>query len=374
MQIMNLSKLLKNMWRGLTAGHTLENLPDAVMIVSKEGIVESYNRRAKEIFRFVDNSCGKYKLADILKNSRETVEKSTKSQKPVLTNAMIGETQFYVEINAGKCGEGYVVIARDLTVLTNKLKTEDEIIKFNNEKNAMLAKLEDEIKSPVSSIAGFSQGLLDGLGGELNDKQKKYVKIINTNAGDLYKFLDKLLMFSHVESSIYEENYHTFDVVELLKSVSKEFVQTLEEKGIGFAIDSENLQNRNIYTDSSAVKNAFQNIMEVAASSIEKGYISVQVMNPDEEMCNTYNIVDSGKYVCLNIRDTGAGFAEDEMKYLCEPYAQLEKGKKNFLRALRLGIATILIKRANGQINIRSEVMKGTKYEILLPLEKRNNE
>lgn len=374
MQIMNLSKLLKNMWRSLSAGHTLENLPDAVMIVSKEGIVESYNRRAKEIFRFVDNSYGKYKLADILKNSQETVENSAKSQKPVLTNALIGETEFYVEINAGKYNDGYIVIARDLTLLTNKLKNEDEIVKFNNEKNAMLAKLEDEIKSPVSSISGFSQGLLDGLGGELNEKQQKYVKIINTNANDLYKFLDKLLMFSHAESSIYEENYHTFDVVELLKSVSKEFVPSLEEKGIEFAIDSENLQNRNIYTDSSAVKNAFQNIMEVAVSSIEKGYISVRVMTPDEEICGAYNIVDGEKYVCLEIRDTGAGFAEDEMKYLCEPYAQLEKGKKNFLRALRLGIASILIKRANGLINIRSEVMKGTGYVILLPLEKRNDE
>ena len=58
------------------------------------------------------------------------------------------------------------------------------------------------------------------------------------------------------------------------------------------------------------------------------------------------------------------------MKYLCEPYAQLEKGKKNFLRALKLGSASILVKRANGLINITSEIMKGTKFEIILPIEK----
>ena len=53
-----------------------------------------------------------------------------------------------------------------------------------------------------------------------------------------------------------------------------------------------------------------------------------------------------------------------------EAYAQLDKGKKNILRSLKLGIASILIKRANGIINIRSELKKGTKYEILLPVEK----
>ena len=62
--------------------------------------------------------------------------------------------------------------------------------------------------------------------------------------------------------------------------------------------------------------------------------------------------------------------AEDEMKYLCEPYAQLEKGKKNFLRSLELGTATIMIKRADGIIDIYSEVMKGTEYSIILPIEK----
>ena len=62
------------------------------------------------------------------------------------------------------------------------------------------------------------------------------------------------------------------------------------------------------------------------------------------------------------------------MKYLCEPYAQLEKGKKNFLRALKLGTASILIKRANGLINIHSEVKVGTKFEIILPIEKEQDE
>ena len=58
------------------------------------------------------------------------------------------------------------------------------------------------------------------------------------------------------------------------------------------------------------------------------------------------------------------------MKYLCEPYAQLEKGKKNFLRALKLGSASIFVKRANGLFDISSEVRTGTQYDIVLPIEK----
>jgi hypothetical protein len=62
------------------------------------------------------------------------------------------------------------------------------------------------------------------------------------------------------------------------------------------------------------------------------------------------------------------------MRYLCEPYAQLEKGKKNFMRALKLGSATILIKRSEGLFNVNSEVMKGTTFEIILPIKEKDEQ
>ena len=106
----------------------------------------------------------------------------------------------------------------------------------------------------------------------------------------------------------------------------------------------------------------------------ETGYISVKLSYPDEKTCALYKLsipaLKQTSYLRITIRDTGAGIAEEDMKYLCEPYAQLEKGKKNFLRAIKLGTASILVKRADGMIDIFSEVMKGTRYDIILPIEK----
>lgn len=374
MQIMNLSKLLKRTLWFLSANVILENLPDAVLIVNKDGLIEHYNRRAKELFCFVDKSYGMYNISDIIENASGILESSIKLKKPVLATAILPEKSFYVEINAQKKFGGYCIIVRDLTLLTEELFNDDKITKFNNEKNAMLTKLEDDLKSPINSISGFSQGLIDGVGGALNEKQIKYIKIINNNAKDLYNLVDKLLTFSKVESSIYKPNYHTFDVVELIKTTSKEAEKNLETKGVAFAINSEGLQNRNIYTDFGALQEAYKNILEVSSSMTEKGYISVQILTPEDTTDIGVLLPDNKNFIHLIIRDTGIGIAEDEMKYLCEPYAQLEKGKKNFLRSLKLGIASILIKRAEGFINIRSEVMEGTRYDILLPIEKRKDE
>ena len=150
MQIMNLSKLLKRIWWLVSAYGTMENLPDAVLFVNGEGVIEYYNKRAKEIFCFVDNSFGRYKISDVVKNAHETIEKSLTEQKPVLATTTLSELEFYVEINVQQKIGGYCIIARDLTSLTQEIANEEKVAKVNNEKNAMLAKLSDDLKSPLS--------------------------------------------------------------------------------------------------------------------------------------------------------------------------------------------------------------------------------
>ncbi len=375
---MNLGKLAKDFWWSLTAFLTINNLPDAIIFINSEGVIEQYNKKASEVFGLVYDEFSHIQFNDIIKDGIVRVKESLKYSKPVLATAAIPGREFYVELNAVQKGSGVCVSLRDMTKLTNEIVNDEKTLKFNNEKNAMLVKLEGDIKSPITSISGFSKGLLDGLGGELTEKQAKYVKIINNNSEELYHFIDKFLEFSQAESSIYESDYHNFDIVENLKLVMKDLDEDFKAKKLSYDIDYEKIEKRGVYTDLTAVKKIFRNIMEVALSMTENGFVSVKLSHPDEMSCGNYKInIPEDKYksyMRLTIRDTGAGIPEDEMKYLCEPYAQLEKGKKNFLRALKLGTASILVKRVNGVICISSEVMKGTKYDILLPVEKGLNE
>ena len=148
----------------------------------------------------------------------------------------------------------------------------------------------------------------------------------------------------------------------------------MQDKKLVFDFNYESIEKRTVYADLNAVKTILKNILEVAISMTETGYISVKLAYPDEKTCARYNLsipaLRQTSYLRITIRDTGAGIAEEDMKYLCEPYAQLEKGKKNFLRALKLGTASILVRRADGMIDIFSEIMKGTRYDIILPIEK----
>ena len=373
MQIMNLEKLAKELWWSLTAFRAINELPDSVIFVSYDGIIERVNSKAKESFGIVIDELNPPKLNDYIKDGMDMINLSIKSQKPVAAVATIPTREFHIELNAAKQGHGYCLTVRDLTKLTDEIVTEEKIARFNGEKNAMLVKLEGDIKSPISSITGFSQGLLDGIGGNLTEKQAKYIKIINSNSNDLYHFMDKLLEFTESESSLYKSMYQNFDVVQIIKGIASEFEKEIQNKKISFEIEADGLEKRTVYSDLKAVEKIVRNILETSVSMTETGFILVNISRPDEVTASTFGLSAeniSKSHVQITLKDTGVGFAEDEMKCLCDPYAQLEKGKKNFVRSLNLGSASILTKRANGFINIQSEANKGTRYDIILPAEK----
>ncbi len=374
MQIMNLDKFSKNLWWALTAYKTIDELPDSVIFVSLKGEITRFNKKAQEIFGLGSEDYNPLNIEELIQSATSHILESITKARPILATASIPGRNFYVEINASKRWKGYCLIIRDLTKLTDEIFNEEKVIKFNGEKNAMLSKLEGDLKSPVTSISGFSKGLLDGLGGELTEKQAKYVKIINNNAEELYHFLDRFLEFSKAESSIYESDYHNFDIIEVFKAIIKDFENELENKKLAFDFNYDTIEKRTVYTDLNAIKTILRNILEVVIAMTETGYISVKLSYPDEKTCARYNLtipaLKQTSYLRITIRDTGAGIPEEDMKYLCEPYAQLEKGKKNFLRAIKLGTASILVKRTEGMIDIFSEVMKGTRYDIIIPIEK----
>lgn len=371
MQIMNLKKLAKDLWWNLTAFKTLNDLPDSVILLNNYGEIKQYNDKAVKVLG-INSEETDIKFDEIIKDGMSIINQSIEANKPIFATVATSGKEFYVEISAVRKFEHYLVSIRDVTTLTKELDNEDRTRRFNNEKNAMIALLEDDIKAPITSINGFSRGLLDGIGGKLDEKQEKYVRIINNNSEELYNFMDKFIRFSKAESSIYKSDFHIFDIADTVKAIAADYTDVIREKKLEFDLDTEKLERRNIYSDYPSVKDAFRNLLDVAVQMTEKGYVSVKLTHPDEEICAKYKINPerANAYLQIVINNTSSALSEDEMRYLCEPYAQLEKGKKNLLRALQLGTASIMIKRAEGFIDIYSDP-SGIKYTVILPIEKR---
>lgn len=366
-----------NLFSGLNLKEIIQQLPDAVLVVNEEGRIIWANREAEFMFGIDMREEVDYYLDDFVSNGTKLADQSASRRTPVIAGAITkDEKEFFIELNTSQLEDQFLITIRDVTAMTKVLANAEKTGQLNKDKNIMLTKLSHDFKSPLQSIIGFSTALIDGLGGDITEKQAKYVKIINKNASELLYFMEKFFEFSKAESSLVRFELKTFDIVNTVQEIIKSNESSISNKKLEITLDYEELANRPITTDESVIKTVLQNILEISNKLTEIGSINIKLSNPDLETiikrgARVINNAESTSYILISIKDTGMGLKETELEGLFEPYTQLEKAnKKNFVRTVSLGTAKTLINKLNGTIWVESEVMKGTTFNIVLPIEK----
>ena len=357
-----------NLFSNINPKEVLQNLPDAVLVVDFDGRIVWVNHKAAVIFESNAGDLKGLSFDELVANGMEMAEKSYNKRNAVVTGAFTIEgKEFFIEMNTKKYVDQYFITVRDVTAMTNVLAIAERTGRLNKEKNLMLVRLSNEIKSPIQSIIGFSQALLDGLGGEITDKQNKYVKIINKNSTELLYFMDKFLEFSQAESSLFTCDIQPFDITNTIQSV------------VRINYDFDELLKKTIYNDENDIKIILQNVLETSIKLTDAGSISIKVDYPEPEIIEKSGVKHiknaiATSYIRITIADTGVGLAETELDGIFEPYTQLDKvHKKTIVRSLTLGTAYTMVKRMGGAIWMKSEVMKGSTFYIILPVEKPAN-
>lgn len=368
---MNLLKI----FNGINTKDVLQFLPDAVFVVEEgSGKILWVNERASVIFGAAKDELVQLNFDNVVIQGLKLAEQSSYKDVAVIGAAVVGEKEFFVELSANLLETQYFVTIRDVTEMTQILAQAEKTGRLNKDKNLMLTKLSSEFKSPVQSILGFSQALSDGLGGDINEKQRKYVKIINKNATELLYFMDKFFEFAQVESKLFNGSMQLFDIVELVQEVIRNNEVMIATKKLNVTHNSE-LASKVIFSDLSALRLILQNILEVSIKLTEMGNISIEMLNPTLEDVVRVGITPikgatETSYMLIRIADNGVGLQEADTDGIFEPYSQLDKSnKKNLVRSISLGSAKELVRMLHGAIWLETEVMRGTVFNLIVPIE-----
>lgn len=359
----------------------LAAIPDGIMLIDSSGKPEWINDFTSLLFDLPKSDIFKLNINEIVESGLDLIRQAAQSGKPVVGRIKKeGLNDIFVEITARTVENYFVVSLRDVTqsykTVTSIMVEHESSRKVNKDKNAFLVKLSNELKSPIHSILGFSQAMVDGLGGEMSEKQEKYIKIINKNSNEILYLMDKILELSKTESNLFEYEFQIFDVINTIQTVLKNYEQNIKSKNLNLTFDTEDVVKRAIFSDEGAIKVILENIIATSVNSTDIGSINIKVMHPDLEFVSSQNIPVSPEatdksYLMLTISDTGAGVAETDLGVMFEPYAQLDRAnKKNIVRSIALASAKNLVKYLKGAIWIESEPMQGSTYNLIIPIEK----
>ena len=359
----------------------LDMLPDAVLVVAPNGEITDYNEKASKIF--TSETIVNSELLDLFDGGYNMVCDLVKTGAGAVVRSRINEDEQFFEISAARFGEkGDIIVGvRDVSgnqKMLNKLIFEHEYVnKVTKEKNSFLSKIAGELTSPLHSINGFSQALLEGLGGEISEKQEKYLRIINKNSAQLLDLISKIVDYSKVESGIYDYEFKNFDFVDLITKIFNDYRTKAEEKGLVLTVDLNNLLKRNCFNDENLIKTALSLLLDNAIASTQNGAVKIEASSPDLEFLEIagFPIAESANdksYLMIKITDSGTGLVENEKDTIFNPYIDVEKAiaRKSLTRNVAMGLVYNLVRLAKGKIWVENESLKGTSYTFVVPSER----
>ena len=361
----------------------LKHLPEAVLVIDEKGKIHYSNNKAFKIFE-TQNLNGKnindYFIVhsdDIIRNKDEEIKQILKIVSEE-HNTKITDVKV-TDISSGR-KKRYILTIIDNTQdhsLLDQLITERQEQKIlNHSKNILLIKMSNYLRSPLHSIVGFSQAMLEGLSGEINDKQIKYLQIMNGNSSELLILIEKLIEISLIESDLYKLDYNNFDITGLITLISNEISVKLKNKDIKLNITSNDLIRQNCFSDKNILKTIISNLLENAISSIDTGAIQIIISNPLPEFLLNKGFelnseITEKSYLMCEIISKGVDPSLYSNEDIFDPYVQIDKNSKKYLlQSLLLGSSKKYVNKLKGEIWVNNKFANQVSVAFIVPIDK----
>ncbi len=218
----------------------------------------------------------------------------------------------------------------------------------------IISNISHDLRSPITSIKGFLQAMLDGTIKE--EKYKHYLEIIYNETERLNKLSNNILDLNKMDNSINALDMVNFDINVVIAETINLMKNRAERKGIELMFDT--CQSKVIvYADIDKIRRVLGNLMDNAIKFTEKGYVKI-------------NSEIRGNKAYISVDDTGIGLSKEEQSRVFERLykADASRGMDKTGSGLGLAIVKEFIKAHNQTIELKSEEGRGSCFTFTLDL------
>ncbi|MCK7459929.1 response regulator [Idiomarina aminovorans] len=245
-------------------------------------------------------------------------------------------------------------------------KAKETAERANQSKGEFLANMSHEIRTPINAIVGMANLCLKT---ELTQKQKRYIKVIDSSSQALLGVINDILDFSKIDAGKLTVERIPFDLQDVLTSLADMFAYRAYDKDLEFIINlPANIPTR-LIGDSLRLNQVLVNLISNAIKFTEDGEINVAV-----------NLLDSSQdsvLLRIAVTDTGIGMDEEQRANLFKAFTQADTSttRKYGGTGLGLAISRRLILLMGGDIGVTSAEGQGSTFyiEVELPLQKQQD-
>lgn len=233
-----------------------------------------------------------------------------------------------------------IILFRDIT-------SEHEI---NEMKNDVFNAVAHDLRAPILGIQGYLMLLEEG--NFTKEEQDKILKAISNSSQMLVGLVENILDISKLERGLLVLNKTNFDLSEMFDGLISTLQPLARQKNLYLKADCPAPAPLN--ADKNLIERLFTNLISNALKFTEKGGVQITVRQDG----TTYKIT---------VQDTGIGIAQEELPKIFNKYHQADRSVNGY--GLGLTIVKQIAKAHKGQIEVTSELNKGTNFTVTLPLD-----
>ena len=330
----------------------LEHMADGVIAFSTSRQVVHMNKAAMRMLNITENEDTFEKLCQKL-NINIDFDKimylpnyqsmEFKTQMGELALSIVFAPFFSDELNP----MGIIMIVRNIT----------DSVKTDNVRKEFVANVSHELKTPLTSIRGYSETIMNG---DLTYQEIiKFSKVINQEANRMSRLVSDLLQLSRIDYNRVNWNKSTLNTVDILKKVCEKVRYEAEQKSHKLELICTD-KVPSIYADKDSIE---QIVINILTNSIK--------YTPDGGLIRVYaGPIDDRVYI--KVIDNGIGIPQKDLKRIFERFYRVDKARSRKMGGTGLGLSIVkeMVDGNNGTININSKLNEGTEVTMTFPTKK----
>jgi len=326
---------------------------EGVIVVDKEGHIISINPTIEKIFEVSKKDVEKKAFLEAIRNNdiSDVISSVLKKGQPVLEElTLMYPIRKISEVNATPIFDnnevaGCLVVIHDIT----------EIRKLETVRSDFIANVSHELKTPLTSIKGFIETLLEGA---LDDKEnnRNFLTIIQEHAERLNNLVNDLLSLSHLESKEITLDKENVNLRQLVEGVIIGFKSQLTKRNI--EVKDELPATLSIKADKDRIEQVITNLIDNAIK-----------FNKDKGTIKVYSQDANGK-IKIIVEDSGIGIPEKDITRIFERFYRVDKARSRELGGTGLGLSIVkhIVELHNGCVGVESTEGFGSKFWLILPM------
>ena len=239
-----------------------------------------------------------------------------------------------------------------------RLKTNaEERLAGEAEQKNLISNIAHDLKTPITAIKGYSEGLLDGVASSPK-KQEEYLRTIHNKSVEMDNLINELTLYINLDSKRIPYNFEKINVASYFQNYSCDLRVDLSHHNAQFIYNN--------YVDESVITIIDPEQFARVINNIVNN--SIKYKKPDEELIIAMSLHDVGDYIQIDIRDNGVGISADDMPYVFDRLYRGDRSRSSNQGGSGIGLSIVkrIVEDHGGSIWVSSTVGKGTKMSFTL--------